>query len=227
MRFDPKTRRYIDENGHVLSPAQVRREVHDYVEQEKSATEKEALKLLAGTITIAGFFHYMKSRVEKWHTVTGSIAYGGRAQLDPEREARIAAKITSELTYLAGFRDDTTQAMADARDAGIALDEALGFVANRAGMYADAAYSTFVNNTVAREFDNGVTLGRRECAEDDASCEECVAAASTYFQPLDEIPEIGTLTCLNNCRCDIITADAPLTATLAVQDRAQQSDAVQ
>ena len=210
-----------------MSPAEVRREVHDYVEQEKSKTEKEALKLLAGTITIAGFFHFMRSRIENWHTVTGSIAYGGKAQLDPERIARIQAKITSELEYLAGFRDDVATALAEAREAGAPLEETAGFVPNRAGMYADAAYSTFVNNTVAREFDNGVTLGRRECAEDTASCEECVAAASTYFQPLDEIPEIGTLTCLNNCRCDIITAEAPLSASVTIQDRAQQSDAVQ
>jgi len=216
----------VDEDGRVLSPAQVRREVHDYVEGEKDKTEKEALKLLAETITLTAFFHFMKSRVEKWHTVTGAIAYGGQAQLDPERKARIAAKIESELAFLNGFRNDTSKAFAEARANDLTITEAAGFVPARAAMYADAAYSTYENNVMAREFDEGVTMGRRVCPEDDASCEECVDAASTFFSTLEDIEEIGTLQCLNNCRCYIEYADAPLTANVVV-DRTQQSDAVQ
>lgn len=226
MRFDPKRRRYVDNNGRVMAPAQVRREVQDYVEQQKERTEKEALKLLAGTITLAAFVHFMRSAIEKWHTVSGSIAYGGKAQLDAERIARIQAKIDSELKYLAGFKTDIATALSKAREAGITFTETAGFVTSRAVMYADAAYSTYVNNVTAREFDNGVTMGRRVCEEDTESCEECIDAASTYFVPLDELPEIGSLQCLNNCRCDVVTAEAPLTARLDV-DRSQQADAVQ
>ena len=194
-----------------MSPAQVRREVHDYVEQEKERTEKEAAKLLAGAITLTAFALYMKSKIEKWHKITGTIAYGGKSQLDTERRERIAAKIASELAFFAGFKNDISAAFAKARDEGVDLTEAAGFVPSRARMYADAAYSTFENNTMAREFDSGVTMGRRVCPEDDASCEECVSAADTFFSSLGDIPEIGTLQCLNNCRCYIEYAE-PLTA---------------
>jgi hypothetical protein len=198
------------------------------VKQEKGKTEKEALKLLAETITLSAFFQFMRSRIETWHNVAGAIAYGGKAQLDAERKARIAAKIDSELTFLAGFKADTAQAIAAARDAGIDVEEALGFVPNRAGMYADAAYSTFANNEMAREFDNGVTMGRRICPDDEASCSECPDAATEEFIPLDDIPEIGSLQCLNNCRCSLefSTVEVPFVGNANVQD-AGGSEAVQ
>lgn len=226
MRWDAKKRRYVDDNGRVLSERQVRREVSDYVDEEKAKTEKEALRLLAGIITLAAFYQYMRGHVEKWHTVTGSIAYGGKAQLDAERTARIAARITSELEYLSGFRNDIATALAEAHANDLTITETAGFVPARAVMYADAAYATYQNNVTAREFDNGVALGRRVCEEDPASCEECVSAASTYFSTLEDLPEIGSLTCLNNCRCYVEYADAPIAANVVV-DRTQQADAVQ
>jgi hypothetical protein len=76
-------------------------------------------------------------------------------------------------------------------------------IESRAQMYPESSYATYENNVMAREWDEGVTLGRRICAEDDASCEECVSAATEEFIPLDEIPEIGTLQCISNCRCEI------------------------
>jgi len=77
-----------------------------------------------------------------------------------------------------------------------------GQIINRSEMYPDAAWATFENNVMAREFDEGVRLGRRICAEDEASCDECVAAASEGFVPLDQLDEIGSLQCMNNCRCE-------------------------
>jgi hypothetical protein len=296
MRFDPKTRRYVDANGHALSPAQVRREVNDYISGEKEKTQNQAQKLLNGSTSLTSFFGYLKARIEAWHEVAGSIAYGGKAQLDRERQARIKAKIKSELEYLREFQrqakasfqaarkiardvaegleveplksvpeklaankraeverelyraligaspseaDSVTRKVIDALlrdaglgakpisiDAGLAADLMGATIPSRAGMYADAAYSTFQNNELAREFDSGVTLGRRVCAEDDTSCEDCVSAADTYFVPLEDLPAIGSLQCLNNCRCYFETAE-PHAAAGSVVDRSQQADAVQ
>jgi hypothetical protein len=202
MRWDRKTRRYIDK-GRVLTDRQVRREVTDYVAGIKEKLQRQAARFVADEINLAAFFRNMESQVTQAHSVTGAIAYGGRAQLDSERQQRIAAKITSEMEYLANFRLDVEAALKEE----VEREESLAFVENRAGMYADAAYSTYENNVMAREFDEGVRMGRRVCEEDDASCEACVAAASTYFTDLDEIDEIGSLDCLNNCRCFIEYAD--------------------
>jgi hypothetical protein len=44
-------------------------------------------------------------------------------------------------------------------------------------------------------------MARRVCAEDQESCDECIDAATEDFMPLDEVSDIGSLTCMNNCRC--------------------------
>ena len=76
-----------------------------------------------------------------------------------------------------------------------------GQIVNRATMYAESAYATFENNVVEREKDEGVTLGRRVLEEGD-NCEDCIAAASEEFVPLDELPEIGDSVCQSRCRCE-------------------------
>ena len=271
MRFDPKTRRYISDNGHALTPAQVRKEVMDYITGEKEKTQNEAQKLIEGKTTLTSFFQRLKSRVVLWHDIAGSIAYGGKAQLDPERRSRIQARTDSELEFLRGFQKQAkasfdaarkiaadvskqleaepiksfsgkltvsirakaekhvfeslvdanpsdaeavtrkavnevlegieTQLIAESLtiDSDTAADLMGATIPSRAGMYADAAYSTFQNNEAAREIESGVTIGRRVCAEDTASCESCVDAADTFFAPLDNLPEIGSLDCMNNC----------------------------
>jgi hypothetical protein len=192
MRFDAKRRVYINERGRVVTPRAVRKEVEDYIEKAERAAEREAAKLLAGTITTSAFFKYMKDKIEAWHKVAGTIAYGGRAQMDDDRWARLESIITREREYLDRFHDELRLA-----------SEIPEGIVNRAGLYPNAAYATYENQVREREADAGVTLGRRICAEDEASCEECVAAATEEFIPLSEIPDIGSLTCISNCRCEI------------------------
>lgn len=192
MRWDAKKRRYVDDNGKVISSRAVRKEVADHVEHEKEITKSKARQLIASTITVGGFFSFMTSKIEDWHKLTGRIAYGGVPRMTPEREARIAEIIATQLDYLKGFKADVEQAA-----------ELTSQVENRAGMYADAAYSTYENSVKQREADAGVLSGRRICEEDAASCDECVSAASSEYMPLDELSDIGSLQCLNNCRCTI------------------------
>jgi hypothetical protein len=297
MRFDTTKRRYVNEQGRALSAAQVRKEVNDYITGEKGKTQAKAKQLLSGSISLASFFVFLKARVEAWHEVAGSIAYGGKAQLDPERQTRIKARVDSELKYLREFQKQAKASFQAARKIAsqvadsveahplksftgkltvsmrakiekkvfeelieaspseaeqvtrkavnevlegleaqliaesitIAAEDAADLIGatvpSRAAMYADAAYSTYQNNEAAREFDSGVTLGRRVCEEDGASCDECADAADTFFAPLEDLPEIGSLQCLNNCRCyfeyaepDALTLDAqPLIDRLSAE----------
>lgn len=192
MRWDEKRRRYVDARGRVLTPRQVRKQVEEYVAEEEDKAEQEAEKLLAGLITATAFFLFMEHKVEAWHKVTGAIAYGGRAQMDAERWERIEKIVEREKSFLVAFRDEVAKS--------VELTEG---VVNRAGMYPNAAYSTYENQVAKREADNGVLMGRRVCESDGASCDECDAAATEEFIPLEEITDIGSLTCLNNCRCEI------------------------
>lgn len=192
MRWNPETRRYVNDRGRTLSSREVRKEVERYVEEEERKAETEAHKLRIGLIAATAFFLYMETRIEAWHKVAGAIAYGGQTQMDQERWARIERIVESEKAYLAGFAGEVAAATE--------LTEA---VENRAGMYANAAYSTYENQVRERERDAGVILGRRVCEEDGESCDECIEAATEEYMPLDELSDIGSLQCLNNCRCSI------------------------
>lgn len=77
-----------------------------------------------------------------------------------------------------------------------------GQIVNRATMYPQSAYSTYENNVLARERDEGVTLGRRVLSEGADNCDDCIAAAGEEFVPLDELPEIGDSQCQIRCLCE-------------------------
>lgn len=190
MRWDKQKRRYVDSRGRVIPERQVRKEVSDYVAGEQEKVLKKAANTVEGIIDRSAFFAFLESKIDTWHKITGTIAYGGKAQMTPERWARIERIIESEKEFLAGFKADTAAEI---------LTEGLG---NRAAMYTDAAYATFANQELQRERDEGVTLGRRICEKDGTSCDECVSAATEEWVPLDDLEEIGSLQCLNNCRCE-------------------------
>lgn len=76
-----------------------------------------------------------------------------------------------------------------------------GTIQSRAEMYTDATYATFENNVLLREMDEGVNLGRRVLEEGD-NCDDCIAASTEEFVPLDTLPEIGDSVCGPRCRCE-------------------------
>ena len=203
MRWDERTRRYVDDNGRVIPPSEVRKRVERYIESEKEDVALAAAKVIGGSLLVSMFFDFLADKIRTWHYAAGVMAYGGELQMNGERWARLENKTQTELEFLVGFEKEI-QGAAE-------ITEALGA---RAQLYAESIYATYENNVMAREWDAGVTLGRRISEEDSASCDECVAAADTYYVPLSEIPEIGTLQCLTNCRCTIEYAEPNPTATL-------------
>lgn len=219
MRWDAKKRRYLDSHGRVMTAQEVRKEVDDYVESEQKVVDSKAKDVLLGTITLAAFFTWMDSRIETWHKVTGAIAYGGKAQMTPERWARIEKQIESEKEFLRGFKAETIMETLTAEG-----------LANRAGLYTEAAYSTYENNVAQREADFGITTARRICEEDERSCDECVAAATEEYLPLGEVSDIGSLTCMNNCRCYFefnVEGVEPLRIDATINQVFNRSEAVQ
>lgn len=114
-------------------------------------------------------------------------------------------------------KDTVVEALADSigeEAAAIIAAEAAGIVESieaielpwstldsRGRMYPSATWKTYETSVKERERDAGAIGVRRVCAEDDASCEECVSAASEAYVGLDEVVDIGDATCLTNCRC--------------------------
>lgn len=193
--WNKRTRRYEDPSGDLLSNRELSKGIDEYRDSVKRGMAEKVSEFTEGRISEASLFKFLKGEVESLHGAAGSIAYGGLRQMTDDKFARIDARVQSELSYLNQFRADVQAASAEELSA--------EGIANRAGLYAEAAYSEWLNQTLERERDEGTNLGRRICEADGASCDECVDAATEEFIPLDEIPEIGTLQCLHNCRCEI------------------------
>lgn len=250
MQFDPRRRVYVRPDGSVVSPREIRQMVETYIEREKQEVDSQAQLLIAGTITSAFFFDWLREKIKEVHGAAGLFAYGGEDQMNDERWARIGAKVSSETGYVNAFEKDYALSERVAQEIATEAADALGMsevavssvirstapaeiatelatkaetsvsldaiaTADRIGqlifgqtparsqLYMESIYATLENSTADRESDAGVVSGRRICEEDGASCDECVAAASDDYMPLDEITDIGSLTCMSNCRCTI------------------------
>jgi hypothetical protein len=251
MIWDPRRRVYVHDNGTVVSPAELRDLIESYIEREKQEVDSQAQSLVAGAITSAFFFDWLRDKVKEVHGAAGLVAYGGEDQMNDERWARIGEKVASESAYVAQFEQDfqaservAQEIVTEAADAlevapeaidavvrGVAPSEIATELATKADvdvgtvediatkerigqlifgqtparsqLYMESIYGTHENSVMERESDAGVISGRRVCEEDGASCDECVAAASEDFMPLDEILDIGAAVCMSNCRCTI------------------------
>lgn len=195
--YNKKRRLYVDSRGVRLTDREIREALDEYIDSVQVGMARQAAKFTAGEISISQLFNTLEAEVTALHGASGSIAYGGLPQMDFEKWGRIENKLVTELNYLNQFRDDVQSALTTGETL-----SAEG-IANRAGLYGEAAYSEYIAQVVEREGDSGVTLGRRICVDDESSCEECPAAATEEFIPLEDIPEIGSLACVHRCRCEV------------------------
>lgn len=197
--WDKQRRLYVDRSGYRLTEKEIREALDQYIESSQRVIAAKVAKYTAGDISITDLFLALDEEITALHGASGSIAYGGIKQMDLEKWSRIEERLQPELSYLSRFQLDLAQA-ANIATPGTLSTEA---ITNRAQLYPEAAYSEYMNQRLLREEDSGVTVGRRICESDGTSCDECVEAATEEFIPLDDIPEIGTLQCMNNCRCEI------------------------
>jgi hypothetical protein len=190
--YDKRRRIYVDRQGVRLTEREIRDALDEYISSVQEGMAERVVEYTAGAITTKQLFSFLEDEVTALHGASGAIAYGGLPQMDSEKWGRIESRLVTEWGYLNQFQSDVQTA---AQSGELSAEG----IANRAGLYGEAAYSEYMNQVVERETDHGVTLGRRICEADGASCDDCVDAATEDFIPLDDIPEIGTLQCLNNC----------------------------
>ena len=110
MRWNKETRQYEDARGNPIPPAQIRQEVDDWIKSEQSEVDKKSEAMLAGSITVAAFFHWLKDKITSMHGTSGVVAYGGEAEMNDERWGRVGEKLASEIAYLENFQRQVEEA---------------------------------------------------------------------------------------------------------------------
>lgn len=128
MTWHPQTRRYLDDNGNEIDPADVRQYIDDYITAEKEDTDKHSELLLLGLLTISAFFEYLREKIIAMHGAATVIAYGGEDNVSQSAWIATGAKIHSELGYLEKFQAQVEEADRTAK--AIASDVALASAAD-------------------------------------------------------------------------------------------------
>lgn len=106
MEWDARRRVYVRPDDSIVSPAELRQLIEDYIEREKVEIDDQAQLLIAGTITAVFFFDWLRDKIKEVHGAAGLVAYGGESEMNHERWTRIGEKVTTETAYVAGFEQE-------------------------------------------------------------------------------------------------------------------------
>jgi hypothetical protein len=191
--WNPESRTY-SADGESLDSRTVRDWVREAVDSSKERVREAAEAYRKGEINLPAFVITIREEMVNAQTASAVIARGGREQMGNSEWGALGSRVRENNTYLRAFE----RGLANGE---IPLD---GRIDSRAGLYIDSAVVDYENEVIAREKDAGVATVVWICADDEASCEDCVDAAGEY--PIDEVPALGSLSCVNNCRCTIETA---------------------
>ena len=122
MTWNQDKRVYVDDQGNDIPASQMRDYVDQYIASNQDDVDTKSAELLAGTITVAAFFEWMRETIISMHGVASILAYGGEAEMTATEWQRVAEKVTEELAYLENFEAKVEQAQASSE--AIAADAA-------------------------------------------------------------------------------------------------------
>jgi len=202
-KWDPRKRRYVDENGKEVSAKTIRRWADDFAASIAALYFARAAAVVnannAGTLTqdiFAGWATQTRRDIRNSHRAAAVIAYGGLDQMTDAEWHRADQTVNREQ----GFFDTFTTGLV------LGSVELASRISSRSAQYGSAIYSTYENSVRDREIKANAAAGnegeeRRDCADDPNSCEDCIDAAALDWQPEGSLPEIGDSECGGNCRC--------------------------
>jgi hypothetical protein len=189
--WDTDRRRYVTRQGRVVDPARVRAEVDRAIDALAGRMGELCGRLEARSITIEQWQTGMREAMRELHVAAGASARGGWAQMTHADYGRIGQRMPDQYRYLRRFAQQLESG-----------EQPMGArFARRAQMYAEAARGTHEAMRRQMEKDAGSAEEMRLLNALE-SCDECVLAAG-YWAPIGTLPEIGSLTCLSNCKCTL------------------------
>lgn len=194
FRASDGTYRTLDED---IVPSRVVRGALD-VALDSAADEVEDLttSLRDGDIRLSKWQREMMDQIKGANMNAASLAKGGYGQMGPEDWGRVGGRVQDEYEYLRNFASQIDEG-------DIPVD---GRAVNRAKMYVQGSRQTF-HRTERLEMQKRGYNQEKNILGVAEHCDECVALTTRGNQgwvPIGTLPEIGTRTCLGNCKCRII-----------------------
>jgi hypothetical protein len=124
------------------------------------------------------------------HRMMAALAVGGLRQITTPEQVRTDDRIREQKTFLIRFYLQ-----------GPFISDAEA--AARISQYAGATYGTFEALSRASHQEAGYTHAEWILDAGAEHCHDCPEQAARGRQPIDSFPEIGSLACLSNCRCNL------------------------
>lgn len=199
-RWYQNVRRYRARNGRFISQDTITKHIHETTEAFKAS-------VLARTLSLTEDFSFekfndwattLRAEIRAMHNAVTMIALGGKEATTKlsGSNAEIWRQAEVEMNRQTAFFD---RFMLQAVSGAIKFD---GAFVNRAGMYADAGYTTYQNMVRMREFEGGMNQERRTLGFVLTNhCDDCSALSDLNWQPMGSLPQIGDSQCGSRCKC--------------------------
>jgi hypothetical protein len=191
--YDRASQRFRDlSTGKFVSERSVRDGVDRVADLASARMGEAAARFRAGELTATQFQAVMLQTIKDSQIAAALAAYGGRAQMTPERWGVVGQAIRAQYAY-------ARQMVADVLDGRQRMN---GRLDARARQYGQAARSLY-ENVRRREATSTGMLYEQNHIHAAESCEMCLAMSRRGKVPLGSLVPIGQRTCRQQCRCTL------------------------
>lgn len=194
-RWNPRTRRYIGENGRMVPKSAVDGAMDSAVEVGRAEMAGYADALIAGEMDLPAYQIAMEASIKRMHLAAVATTRGGWANLTPSERGKAAQAIRSQYQYL-------NKSCLAFESGDRAID---GRMRASSQMYASSARTAYgeLDYDAAKDAAEAQveTHQERWIRHASDSCSGCVDQASKGWVGLGELPPIGSQNCLTQCRC--------------------------
>ncbi len=171
-----------------MPESRVRAGLQAAVDSSKEKIGKLTQRLVDGKINVSAWHEAMKAEIKAAHRAAAMLANGGK--LDAKAAGQLGAVLRKQYSYLRAFalQIENKEIPLGARTVA------------RARLYAQSVMTTYQKAKLARAKAAGVEMYRLVLSPAE-HCDECLSDAALDYVPIGSLPEIGSRTCLINCKC--------------------------
>lgn len=187
--WDSSKATYRNARGKEIPYAKVRQSVESVVDDTKLKLRNLTTSRNEGKITLQSWTTQAEPLLKKTFASVAQIGAGGKEQMTASLNGQLGAKVRFQMQHFKSFWLDV--------EAGKLSDAA---ILARMDMYSDAAVGVYesIRQSVM------LAAGYTECLNilgSQNSCDECPTL--THWMPIEDMPPIGSRTCLSRCRCSL------------------------
>lgn len=196
--FDPRTGRYRDPLGRLVSPNSIRTAVDTVLTAQAQTNRLLTQQLIDGTLTLGDWQLQMMQGVKSVHLVGLSAATGGWAQLDQSDFGWAGQRIRTQYGFLDRF----------ARDIAAGRQLLTASAVARAEMYAEAGRATHRAAEQRQARQRGMEQERNVLGAAD-HCAGCLGATARGWVAAGSLVPCGSRNCLSRCHCHLVYRRTP------------------